>query len=89
MFSDSELQRIESTIARHRTDLTKLDREYTDLHERERHAIDRIRHDTTRDVSTIEHRKQNLERDIEREEQHLAGRRAELEREQRKQSERH
>lgn len=89
MFSDSELQKTESTLARHRTDLAKLDREYTELHERERHAIDRIRHDTQRDVARIDDRKRNLQREIEREEQHLTARRAELERDFRKQNERH
>lgn len=80
MFSDQELQRIESTIRRLRDDIRRLDTDEGEARERADRAIRHIQADLERDVTIIKRRKQDLEREIDRHEHDLENRRKGLER---------
>lgn len=81
MFSDVELNRIESTISHLRDGLEKSQREANEVRERERRAIDRIQNDAERDLEIIARRQKDTEREIMRHEQDLKKRRDDLQRE--------
>lgn len=81
MFSNPEIQRIEGSIARLRTELQGLQREDDEARERERKAISLVQLDAERDHSRTQHKRTDLEREIGRHEQDLKRKQEQLERE--------
>ena len=81
MFSNPEIQRIEGSIARLRSELQGLQREDDEARERERKAISRVQLDAERDHSRTQHKRTDLEREIGRHEQDLKRKQEQLERE--------
>lgn len=80
VFNDSELRRLEGKIIQDRQQLKKLQQEAAAIGDRERRAISRIQIDTKRDLILNERRQRDVERDIERNEDELTRKEAELQR---------
>jgi chromosome segregation ATPase len=80
MFSDSELKRIEDSITKLRADIQKLQHDGAEIRDRELRAIKRIQSEAERAFAMNERHQRDAEREIQRHEQDLQHRRAELER---------
>ena len=89
MFSDSELHRIEDAIKHSRDLIQRLQREASEIREKEMRDIKRIQNETERDLTMNERHMRDAEREIQRHEQDLSRRRTALEQQFNKEKSKH